>query len=153
MNISPCFIDEKTEAQIGVVLNDKATISLLVFLCVLSVLELENLGVQCLSFYKWETEAQKGEVLTQVHRRKYWQNQAQNSGLLTPKLVLVLCKDRKNKAGLGLLPGPCRRSHSQAALRVLVYSQPELLVTLVFSSLFPLFPLHLVFFVYMWCMF
>lgn len=46
MTISPCFIDEKTEAQRGVLLNDKAGIrSLLVFLCVLSVLESENLGV------------------------------------------------------------------------------------------------------------
>lgn len=72
-----------------------------------------------LLFYKWETEAQRGEKLTQGHRKRHWQSKAWYLGLLTPKLVLFLCKStEKNKAELGFLPSPCRRSHSWAALRV-----------------------------------
>lgn len=148
MNRSPCFIDEETEAQRGMVLNDKAEIrsqvsqftgqtAFFLFSFVFSQYWSWNIlgSSLTLSFYEWETEAQKGEEFTQVHRWQHWQSQAQNPGLLTPKLLLFLCKGiLKTKLNWAYCQAPAGGHIAKQLSEFLVYSQPELLVTLVFSS-------------------
>jgi hypothetical protein len=89
-----------------------------VFLCVLRGLELECLGMYIVQPFT-DGKAKPREKTYQGCRNRCWQTQAWYIGFLTPKLVLFLSKSiETNKAALGFLPSPCRRSHSQAVLRV-----------------------------------
>lgn len=93
--------------------------ALSVFLCARSVSELARFGVLSnpLISQTDNTGLERGGTRS-GHKRRHWQSQAQNPDSDSQAGALRKASNGENKVGLGLLPRPCRRSQSPAALRV-----------------------------------